>query len=162
MKRITLVSIVVAALLLTAFVVVRAETRRRDGWRGHCWCHRGPLSYLAYELKLNDAQREQIRTLWRTEQPTFSAHIHEFLAENKEMNATAANGNPDQSEVQRIADREASTIATLLIERVRLQSEIYSTVLDPEQRAKAEVLRKKWEARLDLAADHLGTQPAEK
>jgi hypothetical protein len=78
------------------------------------------------------------------------------------MNATAANGNPDQSEVQRIADREASTIATLLIERVRLQSEIYSTVLDPEQRAKAEVLRKKWEARLDLAADHLGTQPAEK
>ena len=162
MKRITLVSIVVAALLLTAFVVVRAETRGRDGWRGHCWRHRGPLSYLAYELKLNDAQREQIRTLWRTKQPTFFAHIHEFLAENKEMNATAANGNPDQSEVQRIADREASTIATLLIERVRLQSEIYSTVLDPEQRAKAEVLRKKWEARLDLAADHLGTQPAEK
>ena len=162
MKRIKLVSIIVAALLLTAFVIVRAETRGRDGWRGYCWRHRGPLSYLAYELKLSDTQREQIRTLWRTEQPTFAAHIHEFLAENKEMNAIAANGNPDQSEVQRIADREAATIATLLVERVRLQSEIYSTVLNPEQRAKAEVMRKRWESRLDLAADHLGTQPAEK
>ena len=162
MRRITFISAAVVVLLLAAFVAVRAETRGGHGWCGHRWHHPGPASYLAHELKLNDAQRAQIGTLWQAERPTFSAHIHELLAENKEMNAIAANGNPDESEVQKIADREANTIATMLVEKARLQSKIYSTVLSPEQRAKADELQKKWESHLDRFADRLGTQPAGK
>jgi Spy/CpxP family protein refolding chaperone len=158
MKRITILSTLVVVLLVTGFVIVRAEARSRHGWYGHRWHHGGPTGYIVHELKLNDAQKAQIRTLWQEERPTLSAHIHEFLDENKEMNAIASNGNPDQTEVQKIADREANTIAAVLVEKAHLQSKIYSTVLDPEQRAKAGELQEKWEARLGHAADHLGMQ----
>jgi Spy/CpxP family protein refolding chaperone len=160
MKRITILSIAALGLLLTAFVIVRAETRGRHNWCGYRRSHSMPVSYLAHELKLSDAQRAQVLALWQTEQPILSAHLHELLAENKEMNALAINNSPDQSEVQKVADREASTIATLLAEKVSLQSKIYSTVLNPEQRAKADELQQKWESRLDRFADRLGTPPA--
>lgn len=163
MKRISLWSTVAVVLVLMAVVILRADVR---GWRrwggGHRWHHPGSVSYLAHELKLSHAQETQILTLWQTERPNFSAHIHEFLAENKEMNAVAGQENPDQSKVQEIADREAATIAALLVEKEQLQSKIYRTVLNPDQRAKADELQKKWESRLDHAADHLGKQPAEK
>jgi Spy/CpxP family protein refolding chaperone len=162
MKRITIWATVVVALILVAVVVVRADVRGRQGWCGHHWHHPGPASYLAHELKLSDAQRGQIQTLWQGERPVISADIREFLAENKEMNAMAAQGNPDQAKVQQIANREAGTIAALLVEKERLQSKVYSTVLNPDQRAKADELQKRLESRLNHAADRLGAQPTEK
>ena len=103
-----------------------------------------------------------MQTLWQAERPIISADIHEFLAENKEMNAITLRGNPDQDKVEKIADREAATIAALLVEKERLQSKVYETVLNPEQRAKADELQKMLESRMDHAADRLGRQPAEK
>lgn len=159
MKRIAIVTVVVV-LVLIAVVFLRANTRGRHGWYRHHW-HPGPVSYLAHSLNLSDAQKAQIRTLWQMEKPTISEHLHEFLAENREMNAIAVQENPDEARVKEVADREATTIAVLLVEKERLQSKIFLTVLNPEQRAKADELQKKWESRLDRAADRLGTQPAE-
>lgn len=162
MKRITILSIVAVALVLVALVVLRADARGRRGWCGHSWHRPGPASFLAHELKLNQAQKAQIQTLWQAERPVISADVHELLAENKEMNAIAAQGTPDQSKVKEITNREATTIAALLAEKERLQSKIYSTVLNPEQRTKADELQKRLESHLDRAADRLGTQPAGK
>jgi len=162
MKRTTIGATVVVVLVLMAVIIVRADTRGRHGWCGHRWHRPGPASYLAHELKLSDAQRAQVETIWHAERPVVSAKIHEVLAENKEMNAIIAEESPDQGKVQEIADREATTIAALLLEKERLQSKVYSTVLNPEQRAKADLLRKRLESRLDHAADRLGTQPPEK
>ena len=163
MKRVTIVSTVaVVVLLLMAFVVVRAGARGRRAWCGPGWRHRGPVSYLARELKLNDAQRAQIQALWLTERPAVSADLHELLAENQAVNALAAQEHPDPGKVQESAGREAATIAKLLLEKEQLQAKIYWTVLNPEQRAKADALDKKWESRLDRAADRLAARPAEK
>jgi Spy/CpxP family protein refolding chaperone len=160
MKRITIWSIAVV-LVLTTLVIVRADTQGRHGWGGHEWHHSGLMGYWGHELNLNQAQKAEIHTLWQAERPVISAHIHEFLAENKEMHAIAAQGNPDPGKVQQIADRQATTIAALLVEKEQLQSRIYMTVLNSEQRAKADALQKKWESRLDHAADRLGTPSAE-
>lgn len=162
MKRIAAGATLAVALVLMAFVIVRADARERSGWRGHRWHHSGPGSYLAHELKLNDAQRSQIRTIWQGERPIISAHVHELLAENREMNALAVQENPDQGKVQEIANRQASTIAALLMEKEKMQAKIYSTVLDTAQRAKADEMQKRWESRLDRAAGRLETRPAEK
>ncbi|MGC2638587.1 MAG: periplasmic heavy metal sensor [Acidobacteriaceae bacterium] len=162
MKRTTIWVAATVVLLLTAFVLVRAETRGRHGWCGHGWHRPGPASYLAHELKLNEAQRTEIQTLWQAERPALSAHLHELLAENKEMNAITVQENPDPGKVQQIADREAATIAALLVEKESLQAKVYQTVLHPDQRAKVDELEKKLESRLDHAAERLGTQPAEK
>jgi Spy/CpxP family protein refolding chaperone len=160
MRRIPIVSVAAVVLFVTAIVLVRAEPRGLHGWYGHRWHHPGPAGYFAHELDLSKAQRAQIRTLWQAERPTLSAQIHDFLAENKEMNALAGSGNPDPAEVQKIANREAATLSNLLVEKANLQSKIYSTVLTPEQRAKADALQKKWESRFDRLADRFGPEPA--
>jgi Spy/CpxP family protein refolding chaperone len=162
MKRITIWAAAGVVLVLAAVLVLRAEAGRNGGWCGHRWHHPGPVSYFAHDLKLDHAQKTKIQALWESERPRVSADLHELLAENKEMNAIAVQGNPDQRKVQGIADREAATIASLLMEKARLQSQIYSTVLNPEQRAKADELETKWESRLDRIANRIGTQPANK
>jgi len=160
MKRIAIWATAAVVLVLIAVVVVRAGARRDNGSCGHRWHHPGLVSHFAHDLNLNRAQKAKIQILWEAARPTISADLHEFLAENKEMNAIAVQNSSDQSKVQEIADREAATIAKLLVEKVRLQSKIYSTVLTSEQRAKANELQARWESRLDRAADRIGTQPA--
>lgn len=162
MKRIIIISALVLALFLTAFVVVRAETRGRQRWCGHRWHHLGPAAYLAHELKLSDAQEAQIGTLWQAERPVLAADVRELAAENKKMNAITSEDTPDHAEVQKIADLEANTIAKMLAEKARLQAQIYSTVLRPDQRVKADDLQKKLESGLDRLADHLAVQSTDK
>lgn len=162
MKRITIISTLVLGLFLMAFLVVRAETRS-----GHRWCnhHRhafGPANYLAHKLKLSEDQKAQSQALWQAEQRVLSAHIHELLADNKAMDAIAAQSNPDPAAMQTIADREAHTIAAMLVEKARLQSKIYSTVLHPDQRAKADAIQQAWESRLDRFADGFAAQSEKK
>jgi Spy/CpxP family protein refolding chaperone len=146
-----------AALLLVVGGVTFARANAR-GWHG--WCHRGwgfgPLGYVAHELDLNDAQKSQIKSIWQAEKPTVSSLVHEFVAEAKEMDATTAQGNLDESKVQEIADRQGTTVAKLLVEREQLKSRIYTTVLTPEQRTKADELLARWHSRLDQLADKLG------
>jgi Spy/CpxP family protein refolding chaperone len=162
MKRITIWFTAAVALVLLSVVVVRANAHGRHGWCGHGWHRPGPAAFLARGLKLNQAQKTEIQALWQAERPTISAKLHEFLVENKEINAITARANPDQAKVQEIADREAATIAALLVEKEQLQSKVYQTVLNPDQRAKADDLQKKLESHLDHAADRLGTPAAEK
>src|SRR6185437_12624827 len=126
MKRIGIWATAAVVLVLIGVVVVRAGARRGGGWCGHRWHHPGLVSHFAHDLNLNRAQKAKIQTLWEAERPTISSGLHEFLAESKEMNAIAVQENSDQSKVQEITDREASTIAKLLVEKVRLQSKIYS------------------------------------
>jgi len=159
MKRIAIWATAAVALVLIAVIVVRAGARRGSEWYGHRWHHPGLVSHFAHDLNLNHDQKAKIQALWEAERPTISADLHEFLTENKEMNAIAVQENSDQSKVQEIADREATTIAKLLVEKVRVQSKIYSTVLTAEQRAKANELQMRWESRLDRVADRIGTQP---
>jgi Spy/CpxP family protein refolding chaperone len=160
MKRITIVSIVAAVLILTGLVIVQAESRGQNGWWGSRWHRLGPANYLAHELKLSDAQRAQVWKLWQAERPIAAGHLRELLADNKELNTIARKDRPDQNAIQTVADREATTIATLLVEKSRLQSEIYSTVLNPDQRAKAIELENRLESRMERAAHHLDAQPA--
>jgi Spy/CpxP family protein refolding chaperone len=160
MKRITIVSIGAAVLFGTGLVIVQAENRGQNAWWGNRWHRLGPANYLAHELKLSDAQRAQVWKLWQSERPIAAGHLHELLADNKELSRIARIDPPDQNAIKIVADREATTIATLLVEKSRLQSEIYSTVLNPDQRAKAIELENKLESRMERAAHHLDAQPA--
>ncbi|HEY4049912.1 MAG TPA: hypothetical protein VGM27_23870, partial [Acidobacteriaceae bacterium] len=69
--------------------------------------------------------------------------------ENKEMDRTTAQGNLDEGKVQEIAGRQGATVAKLLVEKEKLRSRIYTTVLTPDQRAKADKLQERWHSRLD-------------
>jgi Spy/CpxP family protein refolding chaperone len=155
MKKVLIWSGVVLVLIVAGIAIARAEGRP---W--HRWCHGGwdfgPLGYVAHELNLNDEQKSQIKSIWEAERPAIASLVREFSAQNKDMDAATAQGNMDQAKVQEIADRQGATVAQILVERERLKSKIYSTVLTPEQRTKADALQARFHSRLDQMADKLG------
>jgi Spy/CpxP family protein refolding chaperone len=150
MRRIVIWSCAALLVVVAGLAIARADMR---GWHG-CFGHRrgghfGPMGYVAHELKLNDAQREQIRSMWQTEKPAISGLVHELAAEGKEMDQATAKGNLDEGKVQEIAARQGATVAKLLVEKEHFKSKIYATVLNPEQRTKADELQSRWHERLD-------------
>jgi len=117
------------------------------------------MGYVAHELQLSDTQRSQIKSLWQAERPAISTLVHEFASETAEMDVTTAQGSLDESKVQEIAARQGATISKLLTEKERLKSKIYLTVLNSEQRTKADELQKRWHRQLDRIAERLANTP---
>jgi Spy/CpxP family protein refolding chaperone len=152
MKRIAIWSCV--GLLLGAAGVAIAGTSVQ-GWHGcagHRWGRFGAMGYVAHELNLSDAQKQQIRSMWQAERPTVSGLVQEFSAESKAMDQATANGVLDESKVQEIGARQGVTLSKLLVEKEHFKARIYASVLNPEQRTKADKLLSQWHERLD----HIG------
>ena len=153
MKRIVIWSCAALLVVVAGVAIARADVRGWHGCIGHKWGHHfGPMGFVAHELKLDDAQRKQIQSMWQTEKPAVHGLVHELAAESKEMDAATAKGNLDESKVQEIAARQGTTIAKLLVEKEHFKSKIYATVLNPEQRTKADELQARWHERMD----HIG------
>jgi Spy/CpxP family protein refolding chaperone len=153
MKRIIIWSCAALLVVVAGVVIARADARGWHGCPGHRWGHHfGPMGYVAHELKLSDTQRQQVESMWQTEKPEISGLVHELAAESKEMDAATAQGNLDEAKVQEIAGRQGATVAKLSVEKEHFKSKIYATVLNPEQRTKADELQSRWHERLD----HLG------
>jgi Spy/CpxP family protein refolding chaperone len=154
MKRIVIWSCAALLVVVAGVVIARADARGWHGCSGHRWGHHfGPMGYIAHELKLSDTQRQQVESMWQTEKPAISGLVHELAAESKEMDAATAQGNLDEAKVQEIAGRQGATVAKLSVEKEHFKSKIYATVLNPEQRTKADELQSRWHDRLD----HMGT-----
>jgi Spy/CpxP family protein refolding chaperone len=145
----------VGLVIVVAIAVACAVGVGHRGWRGHRWGHFGPAGYLSRELNLSNAQKEQIKTMWQVERPTVARLLREVAAEVGEMDLATAQGNPDDAKVQEIAERQGRSIARLVIEKERLKSKIYTSVLNPAQRQKADELQRRWHERLDRIADRL-------
>jgi Spy/CpxP family protein refolding chaperone len=153
MKRIIIWSCAALLVVVAGVVIARADARGWHGCSGHRWGHHfGPMGYVAHELKLSDTQRQQVESMWQTEKPAISGLVHELAAESKEMDAATAQGNLDEAKVQEIAGRQGATVAKLSVEKEHFKSKIYATVLNPEQRTKADELQSRWHERLD----HMG------
>lgn len=140
-----------AVLLIVGLGVVFA---RAYSPMGHRW-YRGGFRHIARELNLSGAQRSQIKSIWEAEKPTVAALASEFAGEDKEMASVTAQGSFDEGKVQAIADRQGTTLAKFLVEKEKMKSKIYATVLTPEQRAKADKLQEQWHSRLDGLAGRL-------
>lgn len=159
MKRIMIWSSVALLLIATGVVFVRADSAGRHRWSGRRWDHHGrlggPLGYVAHELKLSGAQRSQIESMWQAERPAVASLVQELASEGKEMDSATAQGNLDESRVQAVASRQGETIAKLLIEKERFKAKVYTGVLNPEQRTRADELQKVWHSRMDRVAERI-------
>ena len=156
-KRIALWSGIAAVVVIAGIAIAGAQAHRawgRHGWGRWGW--RGPaaMGYVSHELNLSQAQRKQVRSMWEAEKPTVSSLVAEFANEEKEMDQATAGGTLDEAKVQEIATREGATVSKLLVERTRLESKIYSSVLTPEQRTRADKMKERWHDRLGRMANH--------
>jgi Spy/CpxP family protein refolding chaperone len=156
MKRIMIWSGLALLLVATGIFVVRAHGSGREGFGRGGWSHHGPLAYVAYELNLSDAQKSQIHSMWEAERPAVASLLQELASENREMDSATAQGNLDDNKVAAIAARQGATMTKLLVEKERLKSKVYTTILNPEQRTKADELQKKWHSRMDYVAARIG------
>ena len=148
MKQIAIWSCAVL-LAVAGIAIARASVPGWHGYYGHRWGHFGAMGYVAHELNLSNAQRQQIRSLWQTERPTVSGLVQEFAAESKEMDRATANGKFDESSVQEIASRQGATLSKLLVEKEHFTTTIYTSVLNRDQRTKADKMQSRWHDRLD-------------
>jgi Spy/CpxP family protein refolding chaperone len=151
MKRIWIWS-GVAVVLIVAVVAIRAQTR---GW--HCGhLHRGawgPAGFLAHELDLSDAQRKQIGVLWDAERPRVAGLVRELAAENAELRGAGKEKN--DAKVLEIASRQGITISKLLVEKETLCAKISDSVLNEEQKKKADKLESSLNEKLESLASRL-------
>ena len=148
MKQIAIWSCAVL-LAVAGIAIARASVQGWEGYSGHRWGRFGAMGYVAHEVNLSNAQRQQIRSLWQTERPTVSGLVQEFAAESKEMDRATANGKFDESSVQEIASRQGATLSKLLVEKEHFTTRIYASVLNPDQRTKADKMQSRWHDRLD-------------
>ncbi len=152
MKRIAIWSCVALLLGATGVAVARANVGGWHGFAGHRWGRFGAMGFVAHELNLSNVQKQQIRSMWQAERPAVSGLVQEFSAESKAMDQATANGNLDESKVQEIAARQGVTLSKLLVEKEHFKTRVYASVLNPEQRTKADKLQSQWHERLD----HIG------
>jgi Spy/CpxP family protein refolding chaperone len=152
-----------AALIIVGITAAWAQTRTWRGGHAPFWFHHGPMGYVVHELDLSDMQKSQIKTIWEGERPNISELVREFASEQKEMDALPfQDGVRDQSTIQDITARQGATLAKLLTEKEKLTGKIYSQVLNPAQRTKADELRKHWSSHLEHAADRIGNATGRK
>lgn len=157
MKRKVFWTSLSVALIVAGITVAWTETQPWHAGRGPFWFHHGPMGYVANELDLSDTQKSQIKSIWEGERPNVGAILRELASEQKEMDALTFQGNaPDDGRMQDIAARQGATLGRLFVEKEELTDKIYSQVLTPAQRTKADELRKRWDSRLDEIANRIG------
>jgi len=116
-----------------------------DGWRG---MHRR-MGYLMRELNLTDAQKAQIKEIVKANKQTGLPLMQQLAANKKAMLEATSNGNYDQAKIQALATQRGQLMSQLIVQKQAIQHQIYTQVLTPEQRTKADQLRTNAIARID-------------
>jgi Spy/CpxP family protein refolding chaperone len=139
-----------AVILLTGGFLVAARAHSMFHGAGFHYAHgldRG-LALLAWKLDLTDAQRAQVKTMFHSEWPTVEPLLRQLAAEQNQMFAATLEGTFDEVKIKAIADQQSQAVAQLLVEKERFISQVYNDVLNPDQRIKADAMRREWEQRI--------------
>ncbi|HLI63540.1 MAG TPA: Spy/CpxP family protein refolding chaperone [Terriglobales bacterium] len=156
---VALLALALGASALPAYAQQAAQSSNpAPAWTGHR--HHGHMAYLARELNLTDAQKQQIKTIVQSQKTTLRPLMQQ-LAQNRlaMLNATS-NGAFNQATVQSLANQRAQIMAQLMVQKASLHSQIYNQVLTPDQRTKADQMRQNQIARINARLEKL-SQPSQ-
>jgi Spy/CpxP family protein refolding chaperone len=145
------VAVALLALVLCGTAVISSAqqndaTGSAQAWSGN---RHGHMGFMAKELNLTDAQKAQIKTIMQSQRTTMRPLMQQ-MTQNREAMLTATSGGAfDQAKVQTIATQQAQLMSQMTVLREQLRSQIYNTVLTPEQKATADQLQQKKLARIN-------------
>ncbi len=142
-----------AALVLVAAValagVVWAQTSGLSPGQGRGFHVRGlmALNYVARQLNLTAEQKQQIKDIVKSRKDDIKALVDQGFAAHKALRQAIATGNNDQiaaavSQVSAVQLKAAQL-------RAQLRARIYSDVLQPDQRTKADQLAAQFDQKAD-------------
>jgi Spy/CpxP family protein refolding chaperone len=144
------VAVALLALVLCGTALI-ARAQQNDsaggsGWGGH---KHGRMGWMAKELNLTDAQKQQIKTIMQSQRASTRPLMQQLAENRKAMLAATASGAFDQAKVTAIANQQSQAMAQLMVQKASIQHQIYTQVLTPDQRTTADQLRAKQMARID-------------
>jgi Spy/CpxP family protein refolding chaperone len=136
------VAVALLALVLCGTAVISSAQQNdasgAQAWSGH---RHGHMGFMAKQLNLTDAQKAQIKTIMQSQRTTMRPLMQQ-MTQNREAMLTATSGGAfDQAKVQAIATQQAQLISQMTVLKEQLRSQIYNTVLTPDQKAKADQMR---------------------
>jgi Spy/CpxP family protein refolding chaperone len=134
------------------------EAAGPSGWSGH---RHGHMGFMARELNLTDAQKQQIKTMMQSQHATMHPLMQQLAENRKAMLAVTANGAFDQAKVQAIANQQSQAMAQLMVQKASIQHQIYTQVLTADQRTKADQMREKQMERIDQRLQRFSQPPTE-
>jgi Spy/CpxP family protein refolding chaperone len=134
------------AMLSYAQESATSTTTSQGAWHGR---HGRRMAYMARELNLTDAQKAQIKEIFQANKATGLPLMQQMAANKKAMLEATANGSYDQAKIQQLANQQAQLASQLIVQKQAIRHQIYTQVLTPDQRTKAEELRAKQISRID-------------
>ena len=129
-----------------------------SGWSGQ---RHGHMGFMARELNLTDAQKQQVKTMMQSQHATMRPLMQQLAENRKALLAATANGAFDQAKVQAIANQQSQAMAQLMVQKASIQHQIYTQVLTADQRTKADQMREKQMARIDQRLQRFSQPPPE-
>src|SRR5664280_3601637 len=85
-----------------------------SGWGGH---RHGHMGFMARELNLTDAQKQQVKTIMQSDRASMHPLMQQLAENRKAMLAVTANGAFDQAKVQAIANQQSQAMAQLMVQK---------------------------------------------
>src|SRR6266511_4298939 len=95
--------------------------------------HRKGLARMAKELKLTDAQKEQVGAILKAERERVAPLREKLMESRKKLHEAAEAEKFDEAAVKALAATEAELQAELMVSRARAHHQI-NAILTPEQR----------------------------
>lgn len=151
-----LISIVALITGATIFALGKSDAMNHFQQRGDRPKHAfGPemVDHIAGELKLNDGQKAQIKTLLETGVATMAPLQQKIDEVRKQLELATENGQFDEAQVRALATQQAQLTAETIVEHERMKSKIFS-LLTPEQRARATEMLKLHRKHLSHSGSH--------
>ena len=147
MKKLTTAFLAIA---LAAVGTIFVFAQKADGDKGKFkrgFGHRaGGIERLAEKLNLSDAQKAQIKQIREASKAQNQPLRENMKSIRQQLNAAAADGNFDESQIQSLAAQQADIMAKLTVERLRAKSQTFA-VLTPEQQTQARALKEQMKER---------------
>jgi periplasmic protein CpxP/Spy len=143
-------------LLKAAFAVVLLGTlaAAQDSPRGpHGGGFGGPGMTLR-GLDLTDSQKAQVKQIMTSEKPTLGPLVQQEMQNHQQMTALVRGGGFEETKAQPIAAQEAQIHSQIVMERAKIEAQIYQ-LLTPEQKTKLaarEANHNEWRQERELTA----------
>jgi Spy/CpxP family protein refolding chaperone len=102
--------------------------------------HHNPMEFVLRNLDLSTDQKEKIHSIFIAQQPTIRPILDNDFSNHEKLHELIENGSFDIAQVKAIAENLATNKISLLIEKQRGDSQIYS-VLNQEQQTKFDQIK---------------------
>lgn len=127
MKRHLLILATLLTLVLGLAMISIAQNHRHHGGPP------GPMGFVLHQLNLTDAQEAKIHSLMDAQRAIFQPLMEKDFATHKSLQALIQSGNLDALQLKNLAESQANNRIAFLVEKERLDSQIYGLLTTAQQ-----------------------------